>query len=103
MEPASKVDIFVEHYTSTEWLEALSGKRGSLSHLSYENLKFQPRLTKKIDPEYFRVFYRRDYKLPDGSVVIAGTTVRLSHNWTKSEANEDEAEIRRILSSVKPL
>ena len=101
-EAAHKIAVIINEYTPEEFAEFLRGKRGCMFPLEYTDTpRFQPSLYSKRDVEGIQ--YRKDYKKPDGSVVMA---IALNHtgagygHGTEFDA-EDDAAIRRILESVR--
>ncbi len=101
-EASTKIDVIVTEYTPEEFAEFLRGERGCFFPIEYsEARKLQPSLYTKRNSQ--GISYRKDYKKPDGSVIIATALNRTGAGYghdTDFDA-EDDAAIRRILESVR--
>jgi len=101
-ETSKKIDVIINEYTPEEFAEFLRGERGCFFSLNNaEARKFHSSLYTERDMQ--GINYRKDYKKPDGSVIIAGALNRTGAGYghgTEFDA-EDDAAIRRILESVR--
>jgi len=101
-EASTKIAVIVTEYTPEEFAEFLRGERGCFFPIEYsEARKLQPSLYTKRNSQ--GISYRKDYKKPDGSVIIATALNRTGAGYghgTEFDA-EDDAAIRRILESVR--
>ena len=102
--PSGRIDFIFEHFKPEEWREYLSWKR--VTSLGYENRDspfFQGHLTKEIGDDGARIFYRKDFKIMNGCIVIAGAIARMSAVEQAHGRLLDDAMVCRILNSVKSL
>ena len=101
-EASKKIDVIVTEYTPEEFAEFLRGERGCFFPIEYsETRKLQPSLYTKRNSQ--GISYRKDYKKPDGSVIIATAMNRTGAGYGHGTEfdSEDDAAIRRILESVR--
>ena len=101
-EASKKIDVIIDEYTPVEFEEFLRGERGCFFPIKSTDIrKLETSLYSQRDSQ--GIHYRKDYRRPDGSVIVASALNRTGPGYghgTEFDA-EDDAAIRRILESVR--